>query len=75
VGQWAVELARPAAVDPGIARRRAATILLLAAVGAGAGWALLVVSDAGTGGIALTAVGLVAGAAAMVLVTRLARTA
>ena len=73
VGQWAVELARPAAVAPGIAQRRAATILLLAAVGAGSGWALLLVSDAGTGGIALTAAGLVAAAAAMVLVTRLAR--
>jgi hypothetical protein len=72
-GQWAVELARPAAVAPGIARRRAATIVLLAAAGAAAGWALLVVSDAGSGGIALTAAGLIAAAAAMVLVTRLAR--
>jgi hypothetical protein len=73
VGQWAVELARPASVAPGIAPRRAATILLLAAVGAAAGWALLLVSDAGPGGIALTAAGLVAAAAAMVLVTRLSR--
>jgi hypothetical protein len=73
VGQWAVELARPAAVAPGIVRRRAATILLIAAAGAAAGWALLLVSDAGPGGIALTAAGLIAAAAAMVLVTRLAR--
>ena len=73
VGQWAVELARPAAVDPAIVQRRAATILLLAAAGAAAGWALLLVSNAGSGGIAVTAVGLVATAAAMVLVTRLAR--
>jgi hypothetical protein len=72
-GQWAVELARPAAVAPGIARRRAATILLLAAAGAAVGWALLLVADAGSGGIALTAAGLIAAAAAMVLVTRLAR--
>jgi hypothetical protein len=73
VGQWAVELARPAAVAPGIARRRAATIVLLAATGAAAGWALLLVSDAGSGGVAPTAAGLIAAAAAMVLVTRLAR--
>jgi hypothetical protein len=72
-GQWAVELARPAAVAPGIARRRAATIVLLGAAGAAAGWALLLVADAGPGGIALTAAGLIAAAAAMVLVTRLAR--
>jgi hypothetical protein len=75
VGQWAVELARPAAVAAGIARRRAATILLLAAAGAATGWALLLVSDAGSGGLALTAAGLIAAAAAMVLVTRLARSA
>jgi hypothetical protein len=73
VGQWAVELARPADVAPGIARRRAGTILLLAAAGAGAGWTLLLVSDAGSGGIALTAAGLISAAAAMVLVARLAR--
>ena len=73
VGQWAVELGRPAAVDPGIVPRRAATILLLAAAGAAVGSALLLVSHAATGGIVLTAVGLLAAAGVMVLVTRLAR--
>ncbi len=73
VGQWAVELARPAAVDPGIVPRRAGTILLLAAAGAAVGSALLLVSHAATGGIVLTAVGLLAAAGTMVLVTRLAR--
>jgi hypothetical protein len=73
VGQWAVELGRPAVVAPGIARHRAATILRLAAAGAGAAWVLLLVSDAGSGGLGMTAAGLVAAAAAMVLVTRLAR--
>jgi biopolymer transport protein ExbB/TolQ len=34
---------------------------------------LLLVSDAGSGGLGMTAAGLVAAAAAMVLVTRLAR--
>ena len=75
VGQWAVELARPAAVDRGIAPRRAASILLLAAAGAAVGSALLLVSHAAAGGLVLTAAGLVAAAAAMVLVTRLARSA
>ncbi|HEX5248036.1 MAG TPA: hypothetical protein VFW14_00085 [Gaiellales bacterium] len=73
VGQWAVELARPAAVDRGIVPRRAASIVLLAAAGAAAGSALLLVSHAAAGGIFLTAAGLAAAAAAMVLVTRLAR--
>jgi len=73
VGQWAVELARPAAVDRGIVPRRAASIVLLAGAGAAAGAALLLVSHAAAGGIFLTAAGLVAAAAAMVLVTRLAR--
>jgi hypothetical protein len=72
VGQWAVELARPAAVDRGIVPRRAA-FLLLAAAGAVVGSALLLVSHAAAGGIVLTGAGLVAAGAAMVLVTRLAR--
>ena len=71
--QWAVELARPAAVDRGIVPRRAASILLLAGAGAAVGSGLLLVSHAAAGGIVLTAAGLVAAAAAMVLVTRLAR--
>ena len=73
VGQWAVELARPAAVDRGIVPRRAASIVLLAGAGAAAGAALLLVSHAAAGGIFLTAAGLVAAAGAMLLVARLAR--
>jgi hypothetical protein len=53
LGQWAVELARPAA--------------------AGAGWLMLLVSNAASGGLVLTGAGLIATAAAMVLVSRLAR--
>jgi hypothetical protein len=73
LGEWAIELHRPAAVDPGIMRARAATILALAVAGAGAGWVVLLASDAGSGGLAVTAAGLVATAAAMLLVSRLAR--
>jgi hypothetical protein len=73
LGEWAIEAARPAQVDAGILRVRAATIAALAAAGAGAGWLLLLASDAGTGGLAITAAGLVATAAAMLLVARLAR--
>jgi hypothetical protein len=73
LGEWAIELHRPAAVDPGIMRARAATILALAAAGAGAGWVVLLVSNAGSGGLALTAAGLIATAVAMLLVSRLAR--
>jgi hypothetical protein len=54
-------------------RARAATILALAVAGAGAGWVVLLASDAGSGGLAVTAAGLVATAAAMLLVSRLAR--
>lgn len=75
LGVWAVEMARPAAVDAGILRARAATILALAATGAGAGWLMLLASNAGSGGLTITAAGLVAAAAAMVLVSRLARRA
>ena len=73
LGEWAIELHRPAPVDAGIMRARAATILALAAAGAGAGWLVLLASNAGSGGLALTAAGLVATAAAMLLVSRLAR--
>ena len=71
LGEWAIEAARPAQVDAGILRARAATIAALAAAGAGAGWLLLLASDAGTDGLAITAAGLVATAAAMLLVARL----
>ncbi|HEY3764026.1 MAG TPA: hypothetical protein VGL44_02615 [Gaiellales bacterium] len=73
LGQWAVELARPAAVEAGITSRRAATILAVAASGAGVGWLLLLASNAGSRSVTLAAAGLAAAAAAMVLVRRLAR--
>jgi hypothetical protein len=73
LGQWAIERARPARIDAGIERRRAATIAAVAATGAGAGWLLLLASNAGSGSITLTAAGLAAAAAAMLLVSRLAR--
>ena len=41
---------RPAKVDPGIMRARVAAIATLAATGAGAGWLMLLVSNAGSGG-------------------------
>lgn len=75
LGQWAIELVRPAAADPGIRPRRGATIAALMAAGAAAGWLMLLVSDAGSGGLVLTGAGLIATAAAMVLVSRLARSA
>lgn len=75
LGQWAIELARPAAADAGIRPRRGATIAAVVGVGAGAGWLMLLVSNAGSGGLVLTGAGLVATAAAMLLVSRLARTA
>jgi hypothetical protein len=73
LGQWAIELHRPAVVDAGIMRLRGATIVALAAAGACAGWLMLLASNAGSDGLALTAAGLLAAAAAMVLVSRLAR--
>lgn len=73
LGQWAIELARPAAADAGIRPRRGATIAALMAAGAGAGWLMLLVSNAGSGGLVLTGAGLMATVAAMVLVSRLAR--
>jgi hypothetical protein len=73
LGQWAIELQRPASVDPGIMRARVAAIVALAATGAGAGWLILLASNAGSGGLTITAAGLVAAAGAMVLVSRLAR--
>jgi hypothetical protein len=73
LGQWAVELARPAAADAGIRPRRGATIAAVMGAGAGAGWLMLLVSNAASGGLVLTAAGLIATAAAMVLVSRLAR--
>jgi hypothetical protein len=73
LGQWAIELARPAAADASIQPRRGATIAVLMAAGAGAGWLMLLVSNAGSGGLVLTGAGLIATAAAMVLVSRLAR--
>jgi hypothetical protein len=75
LGQWAIELVRPAAADAGIRPRRGATIAALMAAGAAAGWLMLLVSDAGSGGLVLTGAGLIATAAAMVLVSRLARSA
>jgi hypothetical protein len=45
------------------------------AAGAAAGWLMLLVSGAGSGGLVLTGAGLIATAAAMVLVSRLARSA
>jgi hypothetical protein len=74
LGQWAVELARPAAADAGIRPRRGGTIVALIAAGAAAGWLFLLVSNAASGGLVLTGAGLIAAAAAMVLVSRLART-
>jgi hypothetical protein len=73
LGEWAIELGRPAAADPGIRPRRGATIATLMGAGAAAGWLMLLVSNAGSGGLVLTGAGLVATAAAMVLVSRLAR--
>ncbi len=73
LGQWAIELARPAASEGGISRRRGATVAAVMVAGAGAGWLMLLVSNAGSGGLELTAAGLLATAAAMVLVSRLAR--
>jgi hypothetical protein len=73
LGQWAIELRRPAPADAGIRPRRGATIIAVAGVGAGAGWLMLLVSNAGSGGLVLTGAGLLATAAAMVLVSRLAR--
>jgi hypothetical protein len=72
LGQWAIELARPATADAGIRPRRGATIAAVVAAGAGAGWLMLLVSNAGSGGLVLTGAGLAATAAAMVLVSRLA---
>lgn len=73
LGHWAIELARPATAEAGIRRGRGATIAALMGAGAVAGWLMLLVSNAGSGGLELTAAGLVAAAAAMVLVSRLAQ--
>jgi hypothetical protein len=73
LGQWAIELHGPAEADAGIRPRRGATIVAVMSAGAGAGWLMLLASNAGSGGLTLTAAGLLAAAGAMVLVSRLAR--
>jgi hypothetical protein len=73
LGQWAVELARPASVERGILVRRVGAIALVAAAGAATGWAMLLASEISSRGLAVTAAGLAAAAAAMWLVARLAR--
>jgi hypothetical protein len=72
LGQWAVELARPATRDAAIGRRRAATVAVVAAGGAAVGWLMLLAADAGSGSLVLVVAGLAAAAAAIALVARLA---
>jgi hypothetical protein len=72
LGQWAVELARPAAREPGIALRRAATVSAVAAGGAAVGWLMLLAASAGSGSLAIAVAGLAAAAGAIALVSRLA---
>ncbi len=72
LGQWAVELARPAAREAGIGRRRAATVAALAACGAAVGWLMLLAAAVGSGSLVLVAAGLAAAAGAVALVSRLA---
>jgi hypothetical protein len=72
LGEWAVELARPATRAPGIVPRRAATVAVLALCGAGVGWLMLLTASAGSGSLAIGVAGLAAAAAAIALVSRLA---